>query len=316
MSIGSLSIPKAAPKGPAPFHLRPRVWILFAAAFLVAIAALYVMATDHTGLGRSGYHPFSAPDPRYVVSGFAVGALVGLTGVGGGSLMTPLLVLLFRFHPGTAVGTDLLYASATKAVGTAVHGANRTVDWSIVGRMALGSVPASILSLYVLYMLGVHGVSAAKLITVVLGFALMLTAVTLVLRNRIVAFAATHFPEPSPKTTAYLTTVLGAALGVLITLSSVGAGAIGVTVLILLYPRLATGRIVGSDIAHAVPLTLIAGLGHWWMGTVNFGLLGSLLTGSIPGIIIGSYFAARAPDKVLRPLLAATLMLVGFGMAH
>jgi uncharacterized membrane protein YfcA len=241
---------------------------------------------------------------------------VGLTGVGGGSLMTPLLVLLFHFRPGTAVGTDLLYAAATKTVGTAVHGANKTVDWAIVGRMALGSVPAAILSLYFLYRLGVHGVSAAKLISVTLGFALMLTAVTLVFRNRIIAFVAARFPEPSAKTTAYLTTVLGAALGVLITLSSVGAGAIGVTVLILLYPRLATGRIVGSDIAHAVPLTLVAGLGHWWLGTVNFGLLGSLLTGSIPGIIIGSFFAARAPDRVLRPLLAATLMLVGFGMAH
>jgi len=182
--------------------------------------------------------------------------------------------------------------------------------------MALGSVPASLLSLYVLYALGVHGVSAAKLITVVLGFALMLTAATLMFRNHIVAYAAARFPEPSPRTTAYLTTLLGAALGVLITLSSVGAGAIGVTVLILLYPRLAMSRVVGSDIAHAVPLTLIAGLGHWWLGSVNFGLLGSLLAGSIPGIIIGSYFAARAPDRLLRPLLAATLMLVGFGMAH
>ncbi len=316
MTVGSLSIAKTAPNGRPPFHVRPRVWILFGAIVVVVAATVFVMATDHTGLGRSGYHPFAMPDPRYVVSGFGVGALVGLTGVGGGSLMTPLLVLLFRFHPGTAVGTDLLYASATKAVGTAVHGANRTVDWAIVGRMALGSVPASILSLYFLYALGVHGVAAAKLISVTLGFALMLTAVTLVFRNRIVAFVGAHFPEPNPKTTAYLTTILGAALGVLITLSSVGAGAIGVTVLILLYPRLATGRIVGTDIAHAVPLTLIAGLGHWWLGTVNFGLLGSLLTGSIPGIIIGSYFAARAPDRVLRPLLAATLMLVGFGMAH
>jgi uncharacterized membrane protein YfcA len=190
------------------------------------------------------------------------------------------------------------------------------VDWSIVGRMALGSVPASIVSLYFLYRLGVHGVSAARLISVTLGFALMLTAVTLIFRHRIVAFVGSRFPEPNPRTTAYLTTALGAVLGVLITLSSVGAGAIGVTVLILLYPRLATGRIVGSDIAHAVPLTLIAGLGHWWLGSVNFGLLGSLLTGSIPGIVIASFFAARAPDKVLRPLLAATLMLVGFGMAH
>jgi uncharacterized membrane protein YfcA len=316
MSIGSVSVAKVAANGDAPFKVRPRVLILLVAAMLVVFATLFVMATDHTGTGGATYHPFSVPDPRYAVSGFLVGALVGLTGVGGGSLMTPLLVLLFRFHPGTAVGTDLLYAAATKTVGTAVHGAGRTVDWTIVGRMALGSVPASLLSLYVLYAFNVHGVSAGKLITVVLGFALMLTAATLVFRNHIVAFAAARFPEPNPKTTACLTTLLGAVLGALITLSSVGAGAIGVTVLILLYPRLAMSRVVGSDIAHAVPLTLIAGLGHWWLGSVNFGLLGSLLTGSIPGIVIGSVFAARAPDRVLRPLLAATLMLVGFGMAH
>jgi len=316
MSIGSASLPKAAPSSGAPFWAKPRILILLVVIALVAVATLYVMATDHTGVGGAAYHPFSAPDPRYAVSGFLVGGLVGLTGVGGGSLMTPLLVLLFRFHPGTAVGTDLLYASATKTVGTAVHGANRTVDWPIVGRLALGSVPASILSLSFLYALGVHGVSAAKLITVVLGFALMLTAVTLVFRTQIIAFVSARFPEPKPKTTAYLTTLLGAVLGFLITLSSVGAGAIGVTVLILLYPRISLSRLVGSDIAHAVPLTLIAGLGHWWLGSVNFGLLGSLLVGSVPGIIIGSYFAARAPDRLLRPLLAATLMLVGFGMAH
>jgi uncharacterized membrane protein YfcA len=316
MSTGSLSIAKVAPNADRPLRLKPRIWVLFAAILMVTAATLYVMATDHTGFGRSSYHPFAAPDPRYMVAGFLVGALVGLTGVGGGSLMTPLLVLLFRFHPGTAVGTDLLYASATKTVGTAVHGASRTVDWAIVGRMAMGSVPASVASLYVLYALGIHGVSTAKLITVVLGFALMATAVTLMFRNHIVAFVAAHFPEPKARTTAYLTTLLGAILGVLITISSVGAGAIGVTVLIMLYPRMAMSRVVGSDIAHAVPLTLIAGLGHWWLGTVNFGLLGSLLTGSIPGIMIGSYFAARTSDRVLRPLLATTLLLVGFGMAR
>jgi uncharacterized membrane protein YfcA len=314
----SVSAPHLLPEGQAVARrqgLNPRAAIVLVAAAALTILTTFVMATDHAGAVAPHAHPSTGLNPLYSISGFLVGALVGLTGVGGGSLMTPLLVLLFGFHPGTAVGTDLLYASATKAVGAAVHGANKTVDWRIVGRMSLGSVPASALSLWLLYLLGAHGDLAGKVISITLGVALILTAATLLFRNRLLAFAIEKLPAPSEKATAILTTVLGAALGVLITLSSVGAGAIGVTVLIFLYPRLATARIVGTDIAHAVPLTLIAGLGHWWLGSVNFSLLGSLLVGSIPGIIIGSYFSARIPDRVLRPVLATTLAVVGGKLA-
>ncbi len=209
------------------------------------------------------------------------------------------------------MGTDLLYASATKSVGTVVHGANRTVDWRITGLMAAGSVPATLVTVAAMYYSHLHGDAAAKVISIVLGFALVLTAVTLLFRRAIFAFAERHAVNLDPRLTAILTVTLGAALGALITLSSVGAGAIGVTVLIFLYPKMPVARIVGSDIAHAVPLTLIAGVGHWMLGSVNLPLLGSLLVGSIPGIIIGSFLTARIPERVLRPILVGTLLLVG-----
>lgn len=289
--------------------LKPRIWVLLAtvAAFMAATALLAVFDRS-ISYAIAPNLPFN---PLYSVSGFVVGVLVGLTGVAGGSLMTPMLVLLFGFHPSGAVGTDLLFASATKTVGTAVHGANRTIDWKITGRLAMGSVPAAVASLALLYWLGVKGDGASKLITYTLGLALILTALCLIFRTRLLNFAATRWPEPKPATTARMTVVLGAALGVLITLSSVGAGAIGVTVLVFLYPKMPMARVVGSDIAHAVPLTLIAGIGHLMMGTVNVGVLGELLVGSIPGIILGSYLTTRIPDLALRPILAATLMLVG-----
>ena len=248
--------------------------------------------------------------PLYVGSGFAVGALVGLTGVGGGSLMTPLLVLLFGIHPETAVGTDLLYASATKAVGAAVHGAKRTVVWSIVGLLAAGSAPASLISVLVLSRLGPRSAQTSELISVTLGFALLATAVSIVFKNQIAAFAR-GAREISPRRRRALTIATGALLGVLVTVSSVGAGAIGVTALLFLYPRLSAAEIVGSDIAHAVPLTLIAGLGHLAFGSIDVWVLASLLIGSIPGIVLGSLGAARAPEFFLRPALAAVLVIVG-----
>jgi uncharacterized membrane protein YfcA len=250
-------------------------------------------------------------NPFYVLSGFVVGALVGLTGVGGGSLMTPLLVLAFGIHPAAAVGTDLLYAAATKGVGTVVHGRRGTVDWRITRLLATGSVPATAATLYGLSRLGVTGQAGSRVICVVLGIGLMLTAVALVFRRRIQGFAAARVGTLRPRQRDALTVLTGATLGVLVSLSSVGAGAIGVTVLILLYPELPTVRVVGSDIAHAVPLTLVAGLGHWMLGSVDWVLLGSLLAGSLPGIFVGSNIAARLPDRVLRPVLAATLALVG-----
>jgi uncharacterized membrane protein YfcA len=250
-------------------------------------------------------------DPLFAISGFVVGALVGMTGVGGGSLMTPLLILLFGIHPATAVGTDLLYASATKTVGTGVHGISRTVDWQVVGRLALGSVPMTVITLFFLSRLGAQSGAANTLITSVLACALFGTAIVLIFRKQIIERYAGFLASVAPHRTRAMTIAMGALLGVVVSISSVGAGAIGVTALILLYPHLPMARIVGSDIAHAVPLTLIAGMGHWVLGLTDLALLSSLLAGSIPGIIIGSYAAPRMPDAALRYLLAGTLLLVG-----
>ncbi len=254
---------------------------------------------------------FHAINWFYSASGFGVGLLVGFTGVGGGSLMTPLLVLLFGFHPSTAVGTDLLYAGLTKSGGTLVHGLNRTVDWRIVGRLATGSLPATAVTLFVLSHLDPASARTGAAINTALGLALILTAATLLARPWLLARLARFGSRLSDRQTARLTVLLGLFLGVVVSLTSVGAGAIGVTVLLVLYPGLPTIRIVGSDIAHAVPLTLLAGAGHLWVGAVDGALLGSLLVGSLPGIAVGSHFASRVPDRVLRPILAATLVVVG-----
>ena len=249
-------------------------------------------------------------NPLYSIAGLAVGILVGLTGVGGGSLMTPLLVLAFGFHPVTAVGTDLLYASATKTVGTAVHGFSRTVDWKVVRRLATGSVPATIVTLIVLAYAGKRLEGTEHVITVTLGLALIATAIAMLFRRQILAYFAGAAEMP-PRKVLIATISLGAALGMLVSLSSVGAGAIGMTALLILYPRLPVNRLVGSDIAHAVPLTLIAGMGHWAMGSVDVALLLSLLAGSIPGIVIGSLISTRIPEHVLRTILAGTLAIIG-----
>jgi uncharacterized membrane protein YfcA len=245
------------------------------------------------------------------LSGLFVGLLVGLTGVGGGSLMTPILVLLFNVHPATAVGTDLLYAAVTKATGTLVHGLKGSIDWRVTGRLALGSVPAAAVTLWVLHAYGMHSSAAARLIQLVLGCALLLTSLALIFRPQLAELAARNPLAPSPSRTLVSTVLTGAVLGVLVSMTSVGAGAIGVTVLLLLYPTLATTRIIGSDIAHAVPLTLIAGMGHWLLGSVDWSILLSLLIGSLPGIVIGSHLSTRAPERLLRRLLAATLIAVG-----
>jgi len=251
------------------------------------------------------------PDPAYVLSGFVVGLLVGQTGVGGGALMTPLLVLLFGVHPATAVGTDLLFAAASKSVGTLVHGANRTVDWRVVGRLASGSVPATVITVLVLSRFNVMSPEMDKALSLILGVALLLTGGILMLRRWFVAAVGPAMQRVTPRARLWLTVGCGALLGVVVSISSVGAGAIGVTALVLLYPELKVARIVGSDIAHAVPLTLIAGVGHWWLGSVNWLLLGSLLSGSIPGIMLGSYLTRFVPEWVLRPLMAVVLFLVG-----
>jgi uncharacterized protein len=247
----------------------------------------------------------------YPLAGLFVGVLVGMTGVGGGSLMTPLLVLLFNFHPATAVGTDLLFASLTKTVGSAVHGWRSTVDWRIVWRLALGSVPAAALTLLVLDYIGPPTKEATHLITYVLGAMLIFTSVAVLFQGRLVYWASTHFGARFNEDRAWPTTLLGVLLGAVVSISSVGAGAIGVTALLILYPHMPVAKIVGSDIAHAVPLTMVAGVGHLWIGNVDLNLLASLLIGSVPGVIIGSYIGSGASDRFLRPMLAAVLILVG-----
>jgi uncharacterized membrane protein YfcA len=254
-------------------------------------------------------------DPLYVVSGFGVGLLVGMTGVGGGSLMTPLLILLFGIHPSTAVGTDLLYAAATKAGGSVVHGWKRTIHWPAVVRLAGGSIPASIATMIFLWQLDLKGEAGRSLVNLVLCFALFLTAASLIFRKAILESFSRRMEQLDDRTIARVTVVTGVILGVLVSISSVGAGAVGVTALLLLYPKLPMARIVGSDIAHAVPLTLVAGFGHWAMGAIDWHLMGVLLIGSLPGIVIGSYFAARVPETALRLLLASTLILVAGRLA-
>ena len=249
-------------------------------------------------------------DPVFVASGFSVGLLVGMTGVGGGSLMTPILIMLFGIHPSTAVGTDLLYAAATKTGGGLVHGWARTIHWPAVFRLAAGSIPASFVTLLVLWQLDLSTDAARSLVNSVLCFALILTATSLIFRKQVIEKLRTRMERVNEATIARATVLVGAVLGVLVSISSVGAGAVGVTALLLLYPQLPMARIVGSDIAHAVPLTLVAGVGHWFMGSTDWQLLGVLLIGSLPGIAIGSYCAVRVPETALRLLLAAILVVV------
>jgi uncharacterized protein len=253
---------------------------------------------------------FETIHPLFVLSGFAVGFLVGMTGVGGGSLMTPLLILLFHVHPVTAVGTDLIYASVTKTGGSLVHGLNRSIDWRIVRRLALGSLPASLLTMAILWLLKIDQTAYSALVTKILGVALIATAAALLFRRRLLASYSRRVGVLDERQTRIFTVLTGVALGSLVTISSVGAGALGVTALLLLYPELPVVKIAGSDIAHAVPLTLVAGVGHLATGGIDISVLMSLLCGSLPGIMLSSLFAPRLPDRALRILLAVTLAIV------
>lgn len=248
-------------------------------------------------------------DPLYTLSGFAVGALVGMTGVGGGSLMTPLLILVFGVHPASAVGTDLLFAACTKTVGAAIHSRGRTIDWTVTRRLATGSLPAAATTLAALRLLSVPPDAMSRIITAVLAAAILATALLLVLQKQVVALVSARKKPLAPRWRAALTVAVGGTLGVLVSLSSVGAGALGVTALMLLYPGLKLPRIIGSDIAHAIPLTLLAGIGYWTLGAIDWPLLGSLLSGSVPGVVLGSLLATRVPAGVLRGTLAVTLCL-------
>jgi uncharacterized protein len=259
----------------------------------------------------------------YTVSGFLVGLLVGVTGVGGGSLMTPLLVFLFGFKPSVAVGTDLLFAAITKTSGVWVHhGKHGSVDWRIVGWLASGSLPMAGITLYVIKHLMSVGKEITGAITFTLGIALLLTALSLIVRSVLIRRSeklgiikdeeSTEDNSGRFKKMQIPATILiGAILGVLVTLTSVGAGALGTVALLYLYPRMSTLKIVGTDLAHAIPLTTVAGIGHLSLGNVDVVLLVSLLTGSLPGIWIGSHLSAKIPERYLRPTLATILMLIG-----
>jgi uncharacterized membrane protein YfcA len=256
-----------------------------------------------------------AVDIHYATAGFLVGALVGITGVGGGSLMTPVLILLFGLAPATAVGTDLLFAAATKTVGSLVHGLNHTIEWRLVALLACGSLPATLVALLVLSSLHMSAGGARELITGILALALFMTAGLLVAREGIVDHYAALIGRLNSRSIASLTVAMGAIVGALVTFSSVGAGAIGVTVLLMLYPRIPAARIVGSDIAHAVPLTLIAGVGHGAMDSLDLRALGSLLAGSLPGIFLSSSISPRIPERLVRYALAIVLFIVAARLA-
>jgi len=253
----------------------------------------------------------------FTLAGLIVGFIVGMTGVGGGSLMTPIL-LWFGINPATAVGTDLLYAAITKASGVWVHGRNKNIDWKITGWLSLGSVPAAALTLWFLSTLHTDTSALNAIIKQGLAVVLILTALAILFKSRLQAFASKHAGDHyhlGDRALNILTVITGVVLGVMVTLTSIGAGALGTVALFLLYPFLVTRRLVGTEIAHAVPLTLVAGLGHAGMGNMDWSLLGYLLLGSLPGIYLGSHLTGRISDRVLRPCLATMLLLIGYKLA-
>lgn len=244
----------------------------------------------------------------YIVSGFAVGLLVGMTGVGGGSLMTPLLTLLFGVPPSVAVGTDLAFASITKGAGTFTHRLRGTVHWDIVKLLCIGALPAAVLATLALNHFGTLNAEIGQLIRYSIAGSVLLTVVALLFKGKMLAWInAKPERQLQGRALSTATIVSGAVLGTLVTISSIGAGAIGATLLVMLYPRLSSAEVAGTDIAYAVPLTAIAALGHWWLGSINWELLAMLLVGSVPGITLGSWIARAVPERFLRGLLAMTL---------
>ncbi len=247
------------------------------------------------------------------IAGFGVGTAVGMTGVGGGSLMTPLLVLFFGFTPITAVGTDLWFAAITKVFGGTLHNQKGTVDWQVLRRMCLGSIPACILTL--IWMgLTRTGQSSHGTIIHALGAVLLLTAIGMLARKRIQAVGAhmrTTTAAAFLSAQPWLTVLAGVILGIAIPLTSVGAGALGSVFLLYIYPlRMHPARLAGTDIVHAIPIATISGIGHLYMGNVDFKLLLALLVGSIPGILLGTLIATKSPEKFLRVAIAVVLALV------
>jgi uncharacterized membrane protein YfcA len=246
------------------------------------------------------------------IAGFLTGLVVGLTGVGGGALMTPILLLVFGVAPVTAVGTDLWFAALTKLVATRVHHSAGLIDWGVVKLLWMGSLPAAALTVSAMKMGWVT--TSFDLLRMAVAGAVLITALGLLLqpwlqrlgRGRRRGNELTFKRLQSP-----LTVAAGAGLGVVVTLTSVGAGALGVVILTYLYPfRLTPARLIASDIVHAIPLALFAGIGHLFVGHVDFELLGWLLLGSVPGVLIGAHLSARLPARLLRIALASILSAV------
>jgi len=250
-----------------------------------------------------------------VACGWLIGFLIGMTGVGAGSLTTPMLIFGFGLPPPVAVGTDLLFASITKATAAWRHQKLANIDWVILRWLATGSLPGAAALLAWLYVAHPETETLGRAIRVVLGYALLASAAA----NALYPWLADHdllaaFDLRKTGLGRFATIVLGAVLGSLVALTSVGAGAIGVVFLMILHPALRARQLVGTDIVHAIPLTLLAGLGHLGMGSVDFMVLGFLLLGSIPGIALSSRITGVVPDWSLRLVLAAVLFYAGITM--
>lgn len=249
-----------------------------------------------------------------IIAGLFVGFVVGMTGVGGGSLMTPIL-LWFGIPPTTAVGTDLLYAAFTKIGGVYVHNKKKNINWTITGWLSLGSVPAALITLWILESIKTDITAMNAIIKYSLGWALLFTSIAVLFKKKIMIFSQKHAGDRfhyESKTQNMLTVAIGVLLGATVTLTSIGAGALGTVTLFFLYPILPTPRLVGTEIAHAVPLTLVAGIGHASMGNLDLALLGQLLLGSLPGIYMGSMLSGKVPDLFLRNAIAVMLFMVGY----
>lgn len=250
----------------------------------------------------------------YIFAGLVVGLVIGLTGVGGGALMTPILIVGFGIPPFVAVSTDLLYAAVTKCGGIVTYARNRLVEWRIVRLMLLGSVPGALITVEVLRQ--IDDMSRIEhIMNLTLGVSLLLTSIAVFMRSRIQAYIAGHCETRVGlwmiRWRPVITSLTGLVLGVLVTLSSVGAGAVGTALLLALYPRLSMRQIVGTDLVHAVVLTTIAGIGHIQLGGFNPSLLMFLLIGSLPGVFVGSHLGVRLSPAFMRPIMGSLLMVIG-----
>jgi uncharacterized membrane protein YfcA len=254
-------------------------------------------------------------EAAYPLTGLLIGLLVGLTGIGSGAFLTPLLVLTFGIAPATAIGTNLVFTSVTKAAGTVVHGMRGTIDWKVTGGLVAGSIPTALATVLVMSRTGMtSALNSPFVVNLLLGGVLFQASLAVFFRPWILEWAGEHMSDMSATSVTRWTILLGAALGILVVLTTVGAGAVGATALLILHPKLPVARVVGSVIAYAVPMTLIGGLGHLAWGSVDLGLALALLAGSIPGIIIGSLLSSRLSDELLRPALAAALLIASFQM--